>query len=159
MSRAVLSEPEVAVATRVIAAVAPAEQPLLSQLMEPRPFEFLRRPGAVGYGVEDIVHVASPYVMVGVAWAWAVVVNDAKAEAEKRIKRVYRRAFGRSVDSPKALEVQSSPATEADVRSLVLDRLVEIGCAPEEAISLSRVISREVIAEFQVTRPRKHLER
>ncbi len=158
MSRAVLSQPEVAVATRVIAAVAPAEQPLLDQLIKPRPFEFLRRSGAVGYGVEDIVQVASPYVMVGVAWAWAVVVNDAKAEAEKKIKRVYRRAFGWLAHPPKALDVQSSPATEADVRTLVLDRLIEIGCTPEEAISLSRAISREVVAEFDVTRPHKNLE-
>ena len=158
MSRAVLSQPEAAVAARVIAAVAPAEGPLLEQLIRPGRLEFLRRSGAVGYGIEDIVQVASPYVLVGVGWAWAVVANEAKVQAEEKLKRLTSRAFGRKAEPPKALDGQPPKVTEADLRSLVLDRLIELGCTADEAVRLSRAISREVVDEYSLSRALKNPE-
>lgn len=152
MARRLLSDAEHDIAQRVIKELAPEERYLFRQLSEPDRLEFLRRPGAVGYGIEEAVTLLSPTLLVMVAWGWSVVKGEIKIQSEDRLRKLTRRAFAGEVKPPEALTSSSIP-TEAELRNLITDRTLELGGSSKMAVRLGKVLAYEIFAEMNGTPP------
>lgn len=69
-----------------------AELPLLDEILDPpRQIFRWRRPDTVGFGVEDAVQWASPYVVAAALWYGTVLFDEAKSVVEERTRATVRK--------------------------------------------------------------------
>lgn len=114
-----LSEADRRLAVATVARLAPDETDVCLSLLEPPSFsERLRgRRGSVGFGLESAVDLLSPYAILGAVWVGALVADEARVVAEKRIRAVARRLFGK-VDSLLPEFPESDPENVSAVNAL-----------------------------------------